>query len=215
MRADTVDTRMSQDKAPCMLRLSQCEDPAMLASLLQTSVQLLCIDRPHNSAIVHYLETAIASGNLDHGWSTELGDKDYVQLEKLTNKPGRAALLKDINHLVSLMREILPGRRKIRVRFEVTHQVTCPKFHIDSLCARLLCTYRGNGTQWLETSGLSILNPASVDFGSYAVRSIPAFSIAILKGSQWPKNEAGGVIHRSPSAMPSASPRVLLAIDIL
>lgn len=40
----------------------------------------------------------------------------------------------------------------LRLRFDVINFNGCPKFHVDAVKARLVCTYRGTGTQY----GLSV-----------------------------------------------------------
>ena len=102
----------------------------------------------------------------------------------------------------------------------------CPRFHVDRVPVRMICTYEGPGTEWLperainreklgsgacghtdETSGL-ILDSA-------AIQSIPSYAIALLKGELWEGNEGRGAVHRSPGTTPRYPRRLLLTLDLL
>ncbi len=59
------------------------------------------------------------------------------------------ALAGDMVHLSKLFSEIAKTIHP-RVRLERVEDDGCALFHADSLRLRLLCTYAGPGTQWLE-----------------------------------------------------------------
>jgi hypothetical protein len=56
----------------------------------------------------------------------------------------RDVLASDIGALAVMMARILDVDH-VRLRLDVADEVMCPKFHIDRVPARLLCTYRGAG----------------------------------------------------------------------
>lgn len=79
---------------------------------------------------------------------------------------------------------------------------------------RLLTTYAGSGSQWLEEgvidrSRLQLDQPA-VD----NIRQLAAGDVALLKGEKWIGNEGAGLIHRSPLTAPGER-RLLLSLDWL
>lgn len=95
-----------------------------------------------------------------------------------------------------------------------------PRFHVDSVTCRLVCTYGAIGTEWLEDayvdrgklgglkdeqSGL-ILDPA-------AISAMPAYAVGLLKGRTWEGNEQHGAVHRSPQVNPALPRRLLLTLD--
>ncbi len=199
-------------------------DDPLLLRWHTPEVQLCRIDRPHEPTIQRYLDLAVESGRLGSGWWLAWHEAEPLPAGLLPVLPGHGVLLRDIEELAALLCSAT-GSRQARIRFDVVSGVQCPRFHVDNVQARLLCTYRGAGTQWLddadadrcrlgvgaqgqpdESSGL-ILRPG-------AVQSLPAFAIALLKGRRWPGNAARGAIHRSPPVSPSAGPRVLVAIDV-
>lgn len=140
--------------------------------------------------------------------------------------PGAEAWLADVEHLVELFRDLF-GPEGLGLRLRTLDKAMCPRFHVDKVPVRLVCTYGGLGTEWLpnaaadraklghqgscgqpdEVSGL-ILDPA-------AVRSMPAYAIGLLKGCRWEGNEDRAAIHRSPRPTPEQPRRLLLTLDPL
>ncbi len=92
----------------------------------------------------------------------------------------------------------------VRIRFDVIQDDACRKFHIDAVTARLVCTYRGSGTQY----GISI-------DGNEPKRifTVPTGAPMMLKGTKWPEPPASGLLHRSPPIEGSGMTRLVLVID--
>ena len=61
--------------------------------------------------------------------------------------PNRTWFERDITSLATIFSEVVKSKY-LRLRFNVVETCMCPKFHIDSITARLICTYRGLGTQY-------------------------------------------------------------------
>jgi hypothetical protein len=122
-----------------------------------------------------------------------------------------------------ILGELLDAR-SIGLRLEVVGQAMCPRLHVDRVGIRLLCTYRGPGTEWVDdvavdrgrlgarARGLPDENSGLLGPGS-RIEIIPPFAVALLKGSLWQGNGGRGVIHRSPAVTPGETPRILLAMD--
>lgn len=202
--------------------------PGLFAALTQwsdRSVQLCWIERPPVVAIEHYLNEASQEGVLGRGWHREWSPQEPLSLDLLPLFRGRGALVRDMEELAALLCQVTRSSGA-RVRFDVITGVQCPRFHVDNVKARLLCTYRGQGSQWIEEkdADLSKLGEGAQGLpdeqsGLFlrpdAVQTLPPFAIALLKGRQWPGNEGRGAIHRSPPLARHAGPRVLVAIDAL
>lgn len=133
--------------------------------------------------------------------------------ERVGHDDGRGALAQDLSFLAEVYTDLL-GCPALGVRLERLDEAMCPRWHRDQTGIRLLCTYRGPGTEWLDQP-----EPQGLDLGDQAVQSrlasgcAGAFDIVLLKGAAWPGNAARGAIHRSP--MPGTSARYLLAMDAL
>ena len=95
----------------------------------------------------------------------------------------------------------LTGSANVRMRFEHVIDDSCRKFHVDAVGLRLLCTYAGAGTEWVDGAG--------------KVRRLTTMQVAVFKGTAF--LDAGPrVLHRSPplSVGPLAGqPRLVLCID--
>ena len=101
----------------------------------------------------------------------------------------------------------------------------CPRFHIDRVPCRLVTTFSGQGTQWLDNNNIdrsklghgnqglddceSGLYPANAH-----IESMTAGDVALLKGSAWIGNENTAVVHRSPPYR-TGEKRLLMTLDIL
>lgn len=92
----------------------------------------------------------------------------------------------------------------LRLRFDVVHDDACRKFHIDAVTARLVCTYRGPGTQY----GISLDGEEP-----QRVFSAEAGSPILLRGTKWPEPPHSGLVHRSPPIEGSGIARLVLVID--
>lgn len=145
-------------------------------------------------------------------------------LQQLPDIPGRAALLHDIGELIELF-TTLADCRHVGLRLSVTTEQMCPRFHVDHVDLRLVCTWYGPTTQWLEHQSvnralLGIGANGQPDETSGATRAgaqihqLRPFDVALLKGERYPGNAGRGAVHRSPP-MPAGALRVMLSLDTL
>jgi hypothetical protein len=200
-------------------------DPHEMLDIFENDCQIKVIERCINHNITQYLDTAASKLVTGYKCLITVGERiseNQLALSFLPNQKGRDAFLKDLDCLSELYFDLL-GCPQIGLRLEVLNSAMCPKFHVDKTSIRMVCTYQGKGTQWLDDqyadrsklgmasakiddseSGL-ILNPQGV-------HEVPQFAIALLKGSLWQGNHLRGIIHRSPPVL-NNKPRVLVAID--
>lgn len=93
---------------------------------------------------------------------------------------------------------------RVRLRLDVVRSITCPKFHVDAVPARMLCTYRGAGTQFaIVQDGAA---PGTI-FDS------PTGAPLLLRGKQWQDDTPTALRHRSPSFNAGDPARLLLVLD--
>ena len=92
----------------------------------------------------------------------------------------------------------------IRLRMEVVLTDSCRKFHIDAVKARLICTYRGQGTQY----GMSLDGNDPKNF-----KTTPTSSPILLKGTRWIENNPEMILHRSPPIEGTGETRVVFVVD--
>lgn len=121
----------------------------------------------------------------------------------LAGTPAGAArdmLASDIAALASLMGEIMETPL-LHLRLDVVSTNACRRFHVDNMTARMLCTYRGSGTQLAQPGAEA--SPVSVSPGS----------AVLLRGRRWPGTEQTELLHRSPPIEGTGETRLLAVID--
>lgn len=112
----------------------------------------------------------------------------------------------------------LAGGRKVTARVETMAGTGCPRFHVDHSHLRLVCTYRGEGTEWLDDAQVNraaqaggAANDAIVRFGKPS--RLATFAVGLMKGSAYPGCADAGLVHRSPAVEPGDAARVLFCLD--
>jgi hypothetical protein len=141
----------------------------------------------------------------------------------------REALVEDIERLVGLMHQLTEGRH-LRVKLHRCDGDECRQFHVDHVSARLITTYAGPGTDWLEDGaarrehlgGRGLPRNRSVDDvnnGIVAdwtrVHRLPRFAVGLFRGAlaHGPGAPTAGIIHRSPPIAGTGIKRLRLVID--
>ena len=119
--------------------------------------------------------------------------------------PERSWLESDIAWLAAAFSDLLKPPF-LRVRLDVVTSNACRKFHIDAITARLLCTYRGTGTQYGISHDRN--DPKRVF-------TVQKGAPVLLRGSLWPSQPPAGVLHRSPPIEGTGETRLVLVLDPL
>ncbi|MDE1467168.1 DUF1826 domain-containing protein [Aurantiacibacter sp. D1-12] len=121
-------------------------------------------------------------------------------------EPQKVALIDDICSLAQHFGAIL-NQSALEVRLEVITTDACRKFHADYVTARLISTYVGRGTQWLDR-----LDAERVAAGDKPanIQSLVAGDVGIFKGRLATKRPA---IHRSPPITGTGEARLLLVLN--
>lgn len=128
--------------------------------------------------------------------------------------PSTQRLIEDIQKLALIFKSYTLAR-SIRLVIESIHNVPCPKFHQDNLSLRLICTYKGPGTQWLENSNVNThahCCGGSIVRDESRIHQLKPFEVALMKGKRWPKNMIG-IYHRSPP-LAKNEPRLVVKMDV-
>lgn len=115
----------------------------------------------------------------------------------------RDRLVDDIAALADIFAGLMQARW-LRLRLDVVTTNACRKFHIDAVTARLVCTYRGIGTQY----GIS------TDGGEpRGIFTVPTGAPVVLRGTLWPERPRSGLLHRSPPIEGTGETRLVLVLD--
>ena len=111
------------------------------------------------------------------------------------------------------------------LRLTVLDSPMCPRFHVDRIPCRLVTTYQGIATEWLnhdviDRTKLGAGNQGKTDEESGLFNSLHNINrlnkgdVALLKGENWNDNEGAGLVHRSPNVS-FGERRLLLTLDFI
>jgi len=117
--------------------------------------------------------------------------------------PERDHLVDDIAALADIFAGLMQARW-LRLRIDAVTTNACRRFHIDAVTARLVCTYRGTGTQYgISTDGAEPRRVFQVATGAPI----------LLRGTLWPERPRSGLLHRSPPIEGTGMTRLVLVLD--
>ena len=138
----------------------------------------------HKSEVKNTIDTVFKNSSLKDGSKILWLTKDMIKLSEAFSN------LMKVNF--------------IRLRLEVVSTNSCRKFHIDAVKGRLICTYRGQGTQY----GIS------TDGGDpQYFQTTPTGYPILLRGSLWSEDISLRILHRSPPIEGTGETRFVFIID--
>ena len=140
------------------------------------------------------------------------------------NRDETDALCKDIALLVEMFC-CLFDLKHAGLRLKILDKPMCPRFHVDKIPCRLVTTYQGVATQWLNHSdvnrsklGTGNLGKPDEESGLFKslnnINQLKQGDVALLKGEYWDENEGAGLVHRSPPVAENEQ-RLLLTLDFI
>lgn len=121
----------------------------------------------------------------------------------------RNLLLNDIDDLVSAFAKITQSEL-VDVRLERVSHDACWKFHRDCVEARLLTTYRGPATEWVQPIHAGQALREQKRFKG-PVEHLRIHDVAMFKGNC--AETGSGVVHRSPPIAGTGQTRLLLCLN--
>lgn len=121
----------------------------------------------------------------------------------VADHPCRDMLTGDIAALATIFARIMEVGL-VRLRLDVVSDDACSRFHLDNVPARLLCTYRGPGTEYGYSQAGEDPDP---------IHQLPAGSVGLFRGRLWSATEHSLILHRSPPISGLGVSRLVLVID--
>ena len=143
---------------------------------------------------------------------------------ELVPEVARAWFLRDLELLARAFQQI-SGASAFAACLSFVDSDSCRKFHVDHLRLRLLCTYRGPGTEWVDDADVDrngfdlddhdaeAVN-ARIVRSPDAVRRAHAGDVVLLKGETWPGNGGRGAVHRSPPVVAQKLVRLVFKLSL-
>lgn len=126
---------------------------------------------------------------------------------------GYDGFIADLNWLVGAYACLLDAR-SVGLRLRVLDSAMCPRFHVDHVPLRLITTYAGPASEWLEEGAVNRRRLAQEEVDPVSIRQLLCGDVALLKGEKWLGNEGAGLVHRSPS-VDKGNRRLILTLDWL
>ncbi|MFN4282202.1 MAG: DUF1826 domain-containing protein [Alphaproteobacteria bacterium] len=129
--------------------------------------------------------------------------------------PMRDLLASDIADLTARF-SAFSGSAMVDLRLEAVTQDHCWRFHRDNVLWRLLTTYRGAGTEWVEARDAERALETQRDY-SGSLNQLQRFAVGMFKGMASSPELA--VLHRSPhmprlQKAPNRQARLLLCLNL-
>ena len=188
--------------APCRSHVHRARTVAAFAAILDPDVNLAIWDRPSMLPVgsldgfgTIQMTTAVdhAHGSLTAAFAQQPPAAWHAEIAAdITALAAAFATIMDLSHVV--------------IRLERVTGDACKRWHADYVSVRMICTYRGSGTQWIERSVESADAPAVETPQSLAPGDVGLFKGRILTGEQ-------AIIHRSPPIAGTGEERLLLVLD--
>ena len=187
--------------------------PSILGAILDPAISLAIWRRQLSSPLADFIAHADLANFSGLRLTVALSDMPQMLSEALQSAGmsalGASVLGTDIVHLARLYADAVDHDR-LDVRLDRITGNACHKFHADYVRARLISTYRGPATQWLEQGAGSDFQ-ATGRVPEDAIRSLETGDVALLKGRLWSPEDA--LVHRSPPIAGSGEDRLLLVIN--
>jgi Protein of unknown function (DUF1826). len=195
-------------------RVASCETAAGLGAINRSGVAMaiwrrslpLClgtwIDRLDASTLPS-LRILVRTTDLRRAFLPLLAGSD------MTAGAMRDLLVDDVEALVTAFSSIARCDL-VDVRLERITDDACCKFHCDNIELRLLTTYRGATTQWVEPAHAA---QALAEQKGYTgpLQRLQLYDVAVFKGRQ--SDLAAGIVHRSPPIAGLGVVRWLLCLN--
>ncbi|EGV31638.1 protein of unknown function DUF1826 [Thiorhodococcus drewsii AZ1] len=196
-------------ESPTWRRVTQLVD---LAEVYDPVVQVCAWPREMDPDVSQYLAGLESTARVQA--IETLSAAGRPQLNALPAGPGRDALIDDLSRLSEVLCDLVECPA-VGLRLARVDHAMCPGWHIDRVGMRLICTYQGPGTQWLEDQDVDRRDLRHARMGDAAFIQAAPGEVVLLKGALWPGNEALGAVHRSPGIAPGADTRTLVTLDPL
>lgn len=135
--------------------------------------------------------------------SVEATVNHLCDIAKMPEEAPRDWLVQDIARLAQTFAGLMQADY-LRLRLQAVTTNACRKFHLDAITGRLVCTYRGTGTQYGTSRNGE--DPQHV-------HTVPTGAPILLRGSLWPAIPSNGLLHRSPPIEGTGETRLVLVLD--
>ena len=187
--------------------------PESLAAIYDEAITMAAWRRRLSEDVTHYAQWLV--GHMPSFQTRVITNASHVGAQLNTELPDgehKPQLIDDVCLVVDMF-SCLFELENVGLRLAVLQKPMCPKFHVDRVPCRLLCTYVGEGTEWLDNQYVQRPDGGKViTLPTSKPNQLAPGDVALLKGESWEGNEGRGLVHRSPYAS-NDQPRLVLTLD--
>lgn len=203
--------------------LLESSKPDVLTKIVEPGLNLTVWRRRLPEAVAGGLGAAARHLNVDRVLRTGAVGQLEPFVEWLPTEL-REWMRADLEHLVSKF-AAASGASAFRASLQYVDTDACRKFHADYIRLRMLCTYRGPGTLWLDDAHADrsafdwdnddhdAVNDKIVRDPAQVGHARPG-DVVMLKGHTWPGNEGHGAVHRSPRIEVGGESRLVFKVSL-
>jgi hypothetical protein len=196
-----------------------CDSAAVFEGIFEEDIALCVWNRVPDDILSAYLQRTVNTGTWERMARVAAGEPDFEELLRgFEESVGKIRLVTELTGLVDLF-ATLTEAGSVGIRMTATRQRECPRFHVDRVGLRLLCTWMGEGTEWLaqedvmrEQLGHQPGGRGEVQRPGAPIQRMDPFAVGVFKGEGWPGNAGRGAVHRSPAP---GTWRVFVSLDAL
>lgn len=201
------------------------DELADLSAIYESDINICVVKRSVDSALDNFINTLLPTKNeVSFVENIKPSEFDFSHLIKnAEHLPGYRDFCMDVGRLAVIFSDLFDLKR-VGLRLRTLDKPMCPRFHVDSVTCRLVCTYGGMGTEWLEDVYVDHVKLGSASAGLMdehsglildpdAAHIMPTYAVGLLKGNAWEGNEQHGAVHRSPQFNQALPRRLLLTLD--
>jgi len=229
MSALPVDTKINDDVDGMLPALSRCSVentmPNVLSDIYREDTNIVIWQRNLSNkltaAVSEFLQTNATKAAV-------LAVTPQNTHDVLKNSFGGSEALTTISDDIALLVDMfccLFDLKQAGLRLTILDRAMCPRFHFDRIPCRLVTTYQGIATQWLnhadiDRSKLGAGNQGKSDEQSGLFNNLEDINhlsegdVALLKGENWDETQGAGLVHRSPPVL-AGERRLLLTLDFI
>lgn len=199
------------------------DSPEILTAIYEEPTNLAVLRRSLSNEVNHYCQELVESKphfNLRSVIKPEISVQSLKSL--LPDLDHQTAFVEDLALLLE-MYACLFELDEVGLRLQVLDRAMCPRFHTDKLGCRMVSTYKGAGTEWLENRDLDRTKLGAGSMGlsdevsglyshTACIHQVTEGDVVLLKGDGWYNNEGFGAVHRSPSVA-QGDKRIVVTMD--
>ncbi|WP_420590547.1 DUF1826 domain-containing protein [Bacterioplanoides sp.] len=200
------------------------DTPEVLPLIYQDGINLIQWQRPENPKVREYAQYLTSNSSHFSVFKNRLEPESAADIlqKELPEHLYKQDFIDDFVLLVDMFCTLFELPAAL-ARVSVLDSAMCPKFHTDKVPCRLVSSFCGAGTEWLENHqvrrhkmGHNTQGKSDKDAGVFIhqrfIQQVGTQDVVLLKGEAWEGNEQNGAVHRSPMPVAGES-RLLLTLD--